>query len=87
MTVPEALKVLRDMGVSVLFGKSDRIFGNNEDGHADGTLGCLGPWVSWHTGDTEPSLDGDFELVELEAIITWIRATQEERLAAMREDK
>jgi len=39
----------------------------------DGSLYCLGSYISWSPTDAEVVLDSRFTIEELEAIIWWIR--------------
>lgn len=43
-----------------------------------GGLSNLSPWISWSSAETEITLDGDFDIDLLEAIVTYIRRVNAE---------
>jgi hypothetical protein len=45
----------------------------------DGSLYGLGWYLSWHSGDTAATLDGEFTADQLEAIVMWMREHTEPR--------
>jgi hypothetical protein len=47
-----------------------------DDIQADGGLYNLGHYLSWTPGDKTITLDDQFELDELEAIVVWVQANQ-----------
>ena len=54
--------------------KVKKILGNTI--RENGNLSNLSEYVSWTKGDNEITLDGDFTIDELEAIVWWMKNTK-----------